>query len=300
MKSPGRTVLFWLFIAVLATVLWKMTARGSGSVFVVFIVVLAFVGLPLGIGLATNFITRRAERKRLARLANLFDNGTVETQSAAYEAGTSVVGTFQGRRAEISIDRVVPGPNIRISLAGHFSLLFQVRARTISKAGAARFVFWVVLFGFWLYLDVRGWTKPGDSVWKLTAMMWTFLSVFQLVQGVRNYRKFGKSEFYRHSTLPVSFPGSECLEFSSVSPATFGAVIERREIQDAVLRLVRSRQIDLLSVAYVHRLGTSAFQIVGNTIEANYYYRKQWLKPEHMQAVLLDLLVLCQDLEAVR
>ena len=134
MKPSTHTVLFWLFIAVLATVLWEMVAHWSNSILLVFLVVLGFISLPVGISLASGFTSRRTDCKRLAKLAELFESGTVETQSAALGVDTSVHATFHGRQTEISIGRAAPGPNIRISLAGDFFFSKSVRERSAKRA----------------------------------------------------------------------------------------------------------------------------------------------------------------------
>ena len=284
-KSTVSTISFLLFIAILAAVIWKVDARGLNTFLAV-----------TGACLAIHFVTKYVDGKRLDKLTRLFDNGVAETQTEKSRAEDKAIGKFHGRQAEVSVGRL-GFPYIRISLAGDFGVQFQARLKLFNKTRALRGVYWVVLLGLGLYAWVR-WEN------KLPAILGTFAGVLAGIYLVRllpvHRSRFGTTSFYRYQRVTASFPRSEPLEFSSATAATFGAMIQRTEIQNAIERLILTRQVDLLCVAYRYQWGTSTPTIKGNTIEAYFPYWRQWLEPEHAQAVLLDLLAFTQNIEAAR
>jgi hypothetical protein len=246
-------------MAILAVVIWKVDARGLNEFLAV-----------TGAGRAIHFVTRYVDRRRLDKLTRLFDNGVAETQSAMSRANASVFGKFHERQTEISVGRL-GFPNIRISLAGDFGVQFQVRSKLFNKTRALRGVYWLVLLGLVLYASVR-WENKLPSI--MGTLAGTIAGIYLAQFLPLHWGRFGTTSFYKYQKVLASFPGSESLEFSAGSPGTFGALIERREIQYAVSRLILSCQIDLLCVVYRSRRETK-----GYTLEANYRYRKQWLEP---------------------
>lgn len=256
----------------------------------VVVTLLAFGG---GAGWAVGFTIMRNRHQRVAALAGLFDVGTARIDGSSpilgYFLRPSVVGLFHGRPASVLVRDGV----VRISVAGHFVLPFQVRAKHFSKLGIIRgFLRYLPVGVYFLLVIPSQFFFPRALVWKFAAA--PVLLGITLISVWRNYGRIGDVEFPKNARVEVSFPGSAPLQFSTDFPSEFHGMIERTEIQTSLLRLVSTRRVDHLRAVVQFR--PSAWN---SKLEANCFYRKRLLDPVVVEGLLTDLQVLCEQIESL-
>ncbi|HEV2183352.1 MAG TPA: hypothetical protein VGR39_06685 [Candidatus Acidoferrales bacterium] len=241
-----------------------------------------------GIGLA---IARR-RHQRVAALAGLFDVDTAKIDGSvpirSYFLWPSVVGLFHGRPASVLVRDGV----VRISVAGHFVLPFQVRAKHFSKLGIIRGFLGYLPIGLYFMLFIPSMFFPTAFVWKFVAPP-VLLSI-TLISVLRNYGRIGDVEFPKNARVEVLFPGSAPLQFSTDFPPEFHAMINQAEIQTSLLHLVSTRRVDHLRAVVQFRPGAW-----NSKLEANCFYRKRLLDPVVVEGLLTDLQVLCEQIESL-
>ncbi len=227
---------------------------------------------------------------------DLFDQGTAKIDGTLfrnYFFRPSVAGLFHGRPASFSVCGGTAG-YIRVSVAGHFVLPFQVRARKFSKRG----IIWAGLrtFAFGTYLLLFVIPKvliPHVLLWKFVAA--PFLLCVTLLSVWRNYGRIGDVEFPKDTRVQVSFPGSAALVFSTDFSSEFRAMIDRTEIQDSISSLVVTRRVD-------HLRSIAQFSLPkgwDSKLEANCFYRRELLHRDAVRGMLTDLLTLCERIESL-
>jgi hypothetical protein len=290
MKATIKSLFDQLFIAVLLILFFKYGLHASDAA------VGGIAALSAG-SLLIFFPARLTDLGRISDLAGIFDHGATETQ--IQNGAVSAVGAFHGRHAEISIADKVSPRYVTVSVWGDFSPQFQARPKGLNRQ-------WLLRSSLWLALVVLGSYVADQWQKKLTAIptfAWTFAGacagIYLTQFFVFSRRRFGKVYFYKPAKVSVPFPGSENLEFSSGGPETFAASIERPEIREGVSRLIDSGRAELLCVAYRFRPGTGAHVTDGNTIDAYFTYQRKSVEPEHLRALLVDLLSLGNSLEAI-
>ncbi|MHB8541657.1 MAG: hypothetical protein ACYDCD_12060 [Candidatus Acidiferrales bacterium] len=248
-----------------------------------------WAGWGIGLAVASN------RHQRVAALAGLFDVGTAKIDGSSpigsYFLRPSVVGLFHGRPASVLVRDGV----VRISVAGHFVLPFQVRAKNFSKLGIIKGVLRYLPPGIYFLLVMPSqFIFPPALVWKFAAA--PVLLGITLISVWRNYGRIGDVEFPKSARLRASFPGSAPLQFSTDFPSEFRAMIDRTEIQSSLLHLIGTRRVDHL------RAVAKLFPPDGwdGTLEANYFYRKGLLDPVVIDGLLIDLQVLCEKIESLQ
>ena len=132
------------------------------------------------------------------------------------------------------------------------------------------------------------------------ALVWKFVTPpvllgITLIAVWRNYGRIGDIEFPKNARVEVSFPGSAPLQFSTDFPSEFYAMIDRTEIQGSLLHVISTRRVDHL------RTVVQSFRPGGwdSKLEANYFYRKRLFDPAAVRGLLIDLQVLCEQIESL-
>ena len=109
---------------------------------IVTLAIVALIALSIAIAWAAVLVVARDRYRRVAELVDLFDVGTARLDGTfpirGYFLWPSVAGLFQGRPASALVRPDYGSAYIRISVAGHFVLPFQVRAKRFSKLGLLR------------------------------------------------------------------------------------------------------------------------------------------------------------------
>jgi len=260
------------------------------------LIMVAIVGSSMGVGWLATFAVARSRHQSALTLVDLFDQGTAKIDGThsfrSYFLRPSVAGLFHGRPASFSVCGGIAG-YIRVSVAGHFVLPFQVRARSFSKRG----IIWGGLrsfaIGTYLLLVIPKDLIPHILLWKFVAA--PFLLFVTLISGWRNYGRIGDVEFPKDTRVQVSFPGSAALAFSTDFSSEFRAMIDRTEIQDSILSLVVTRRVDhLRSIAQF-----SSPRGWDSKLEANCFYRTELLHRDGVREMLTDLLTLCERIESL-
>jgi hypothetical protein len=261
------------------------------------LILAAIVASSMAVGWLATFAVARGRHQRALTLVDLFDQGTAKiggTHSFRnYFLRPSVAGLFHGRPASFSVCGGTAG-YIRVSVAGHFVLPFQVRARKFSKRG----IIWAGLrtfaFGTCLLLFVIPKVLiPHVLLWKFVAA--PFLLCVTLLSVWRNYGRIGDVEFPKDTRVQVSFPGSAALVFSTDFSSEFRAMIDRTEIQDSISSLVVTRRVD-------HLRSIAQFSLPkgwDSKLEANCFYRRELLHRDAVRGMLTDLLTLCERIESL-
>jgi hypothetical protein len=261
------------------------------------LILAAIVASSMAVGWLATFAVARGRHQRALTLVDLFDQGTAKiggTHSFRnYFLRPSVAGLFHGRPASFSVCGGTAG-YIRVSVAGHFVLPFQVRARKFSKRG----IIWAGLrtFAFGTYLLLFVIPKvliPHVLLWKFVAA--PFLLCVTLLSVWRNYGRIGDVEFPKDTRVQVSFPGSAALVFSTDFSSEFRAMIDRTEIQDSISSLVVTRRVD-------HLRSIAQFSLPkgwDSKLEANCFYRRELLHRDAVRGMLTDLLTLCERIESL-
>jgi hypothetical protein len=272
---------------------------------IVILALAAFMALSMAIGWAAAFLVARNLHRKVAALADLFDAGTAKIDGIfpvrRYFLWPSASGLFHGRPASALVRSVVGRPGsayIRISVAGHFVLPFQVRGKKFSKLGIIRGGLSAFALGAWflvMLLDIHDFI-PRVVVLKFAAapllLGVVLLSVWLI------YGKIGDIEFPKDARVQVSFPGSATLEFSTDFPSEFCSLIDRDEIQNSISHLIDTRRVDhLRSVVRSPILSRDAWD---SNLEANYFYRRRLLNRGVVRETLIDLLALCERIESSR
>jgi hypothetical protein len=261
------------------------------------LILAAIVASSMAVGWLATFAVARGRHQRALTLVDLSDQGTAKiggTHSFRnYFLRPSVAGLFHGRPASFSVCGGTAG-YIRVSVAGHFVLPFQVRARKFSKRG----IIWAGLrtFAFGTYLLLFVIPKvliPHVLLWKFVAA--PFLLCVTLLSVWRNYGRIGDVEFSKDTRVQVSFPGSAALVFSTDFSSEFRAMIDRTEIQDSISSLVVTRRVD-------HLRSIAQFSLPkgwDSKLEANCFYRRELLHRDAVRGMLTDLLTLCERIESL-
>jgi len=261
------------------------------------LILAAIVASSMAVGWLATFAVAHGRHQRALTLVDLSDQGTAKiggTHSFRnYFLRPSVAGLFHGRPASFSVCGGTAG-YIRVSVAGHFVLPFQVRARKFSKRG----IIWAGLrtFAFGTYLLLFVIPKvliPHVLLWKFVAA--PFLLCVTLLSVWRNYGRIGDVEFPKDTRVQVSFPGSAALVFSTDFSSEFRAMIDRTEIQDSISSLVVTRRVD-------HLRSIAQFSLPkgwDSKLEANCFYRRELLHRDAVRGMLTDLLTLCERIESL-
>jgi len=261
------------------------------------LILAAIVGSSMAVGYLATFAVARGRHQRALTLVDLFDQGTTKIDGTHslrnYFLRPSVAGLFHGRPASFSVCGGTAG-HIRVSVAGHFVLPFQVRARKFSKRG----IIWAGLrtFAFGTYLLVFMIPKvliPHVLLWKFVAA--PFFLCVTLLSVWRNYGRIGDVEFPKDTRVQVSFPGSAALAFSTDFSSEFHAMIDRAEIQDSISSLVVTRRVD-------HLRSIAQFSLPkgwDSKLEATCFCRTELLHRDVVRGMLTDLLTLCGHIESL-
>ncbi len=187
---------------------------------IVILILAAIFGSSFAVGWLATFAVARGRHQRALTLVDLFDQGTAKiggTHSFRnYFLRPSVAGLFHGRPASFSVCGGTAG-YIRVSVAGHFVLPFQVRARKFSKRG----IIWAGLrtFAFGTYLLLFVIPKvliPHVLLWKFVAA--PFLLCVTLLSVWRNYGRIGDCGFSNsHLAASVVYEKRKSLAFPTCS-----------------------------------------------------------------------------------
>ena len=256
----------------------------------------AIFGLSMAVGWLATFAVARGRHQRALTLVDLFDQGTTKIDGTHslrnYFLRPSVAGLFHGRPASFSVCGGTAG-HIRVSVAGHFVLPFQVRARKFSKRGISWAGLRTFAFGTYLLLLFPKVLIPHVLLWKFVAA--PFLLCVTLLSVWRSYGRIGDVEFPKDTRVQVSFPGSAALVFSTDFSSEFRAMIDRTEIQDSISSLVVTRRVD-------HLRSIGQFSLPkgwDSKLEANCFYRTELLHRDAVRGMLTDLLTLCERIESL-
>ena len=263
---------------------------------IVILILAAVVGSSMGVGWLATYVVARSRHQRALTLVDLFDQGTATIDGTYsfrnYFLRPSVAGLFHGRPASFSVCGGATG-YIRVSVAGHFVLPFQVRARNFSKRGIIWGGIRTLAFGTYLLLVIPKDLIPHILLWKFIAA--PFLLFVTLLSVWRNYGRIGDVEFPKDTRAQVSFPGSGALAFSTDFPSEFRAMMDRPAIQDSISGLVVHRRVDhLRSIAQF-----SSPKGWDSKLEANCFYRTELLQREVVNGMLTDLLTFCERIESL-
>jgi len=260
------------------------------------LILAAIVASSMAVGWLATFAVARGRHQRALTLVDLFDQGTAKiggTHSFRnYFLRPSVAGLFHGRPASFSVCGGTAG-YIRVSVAGHFVLPFQVRARKFSKRGISWAGLRTFAFGTYLLLLFPKVLIPHVLLWKFVAA--PFLLCVTLLSVWRSYGRIGDVEFPKNTRVQVSFPGSAALVFSTDFSTEFRAMIDRTEIQDSISSLVVTRRVD-------HLRSIGQFSLPkgwDSKLEANCFYRTELLHRDAVRGMLTDLLTLCERIESL-
>lgn len=260
------------------------------------LILAAIVGLSMAVGWLATFAVARSRHQKALALVDLFDQGTAKiggTHSLRnYFLWPSVAGLFHGRPASFSVCGGAAG-YIRVSVAGHFVLPFQVRARKFSKRGIIWAGLRTLAFGTYLLLLIPRDLIPRVLLWKFVSA--PFLLWVTLLPVWRKYGRIGDVEFPKDTRVQVSFPGSAALAFSTDFSSEFLAMIDRPEIQDSISSLVVTRRVD-------HLRSIAQFSLPkgwDSKLEANCFYRAELLHRDAIHGMLTDLLNLCERIESL-
>jgi hypothetical protein len=260
------------------------------------LILAAIVGSSGLVGWLAAFAVARNRHRRALTLVDLFDQGTAKINGTHsfrnYFLRPSVAGVFHGRPASFSVCGGT-ACYIRVSVAGHFVLPFQVRARKFSNQGIIRAGLRTFAFATYLLLVFPKDLVPHVLLWKFVAA--PFLLCVTLLSVWRNYGRIGDVEFPKDARVQVSSPGSAALAFSTDFPSEFRAMIARTEIHDSISSLVVTRQVD-------HLRSIAQFQLPkgwDSKLEANCFYRTELLHRDAVRGMLTDLLTLCERIESL-
>jgi hypothetical protein len=238
------------------------------------LILAAIFGSSFAVGWLATFAVARGRHQRALTLVDLFDQGTTKidgTPFRNYFLRPSVAGLFHGRPTSFSVCGGTAG-YIRVSVAGHFVLPFQVRARKFSKRGIIWGGLRTFAFGTYLLLMFPKVLIPHVLLWKFVAA--PFLLCVTLLSVWRSYGRIGGVEFPKNTRVQVSFPGSAALVFSTDFSPEFRAMIDRSEIQDSISSLVVTRRVD-------HLRSIAQFSLPkgwDSKLEANCFYRTELLR----------------------
>ncbi len=250
------------------------------------------------------FVFSRRDRRDLTALLDLFDAGTAEMSGNRLIPGRNgIVGIFQGKPASISTQHGVVS-DVQVCVSGHFRMPFEVQVKSPPKLDTIRKGLKPLLellapsfYAVW-FLNML---QTGISFGKLFAAVFLFFITFGLL--IRGYSKWmGYDEAQPvDSTWEVPFPGGPPLVYTTYSPTRFRVMIERSEIQDAVSRLIGTRQAYLLrSAGQPGIFRRFRFEGWNGSVETHRFYRRKFLQRDAVRQVLTELSNLCANMEQIR